>query len=187
MNYPRLATKYTQALREAIKDQEELLRAGQSYQTFLQLCVEEPNLIRFLSDPIVPLEARRTALDAAMQLCDPPEAVARLANLLLERNRFMLLPEIVAQFTRKVDEWLNRVEVTVYTATPLTEELRVKLRKSLELFTNRTVRMSCIVDLDIMGGLIVNMYGFSFDFSYRTRLERLKEKLLLEETLVYGD
>jgi hypothetical protein len=30
------------------------------------------------------------------------------------------------------------------------------------------------------------MWGVFFDFSLRTRLERLREKLLAEETLTYG-
>lgn len=187
MNNVRLAEKYTQALRAAVNDQSELKEVGRSYQMFVSLCESDPALMRFLCNPIVPFSARQKVLDEAMKLCEPPQAVARLAQLLLERNRFAMLPTIVTQFEKKVDLWLNRVEVTVFTALPLTDELKGRLRKSLEHFTNHWVRMNCITDANIVGGLVVNMYGFSFDFSYRTRLERLKEKLLLEETLVYGD
>lgn len=113
--------------------------------------------------------------------------MAALGHLLLERNRFGLMTTIVDQYMKQVDIWLDRVEVNVYTATPLNEEMKTKLQESLKNFTNATVRMQCVVDPAIIGGLIVNMQGFSFDFSYRNRLERLKEKLLAEEMLVYGD
>jgi ATP synthase F1 delta subunit len=187
MNPSQVADKYTQALRAAISGEDELRRAGRAYRQFTILCDAEPVLMRLWRNPTVPLSVRKSVLTAVLELCEAPEAVAGLAHLLLERNRLGLLPLIVTQFERQVDAWLNRVEVTTYSALPLTEESRVKLQKSLELFTSRSVRMHCIADPGIIGGLIVNMYGFSFDFSYRTRLERLRQKLLLEETLVYGD
>jgi len=144
-------------------------------------------VLRFLRNPIVPISARRAVLNTALQACAPPPAMEALAYLLLERNRFSLLPVIVSQYMKQVDNWLNRVEVTVHTAIPLTEELKAKIEQSLNNFTGSTIRMECNVDPAILGGLIVNMQGFSFDFSYRNRLERLKEKLLTEEMLVYGD
>ena len=82
---------------------------------------------------------------------------------------------------------LNRVEVTVATAMPLTPELEKKLTESLAKFSGKTVRMKNKVDPNIVGGLIVYMWGVFFDFSLRTRLGRLKQKLLSEETLTYGN
>ena len=46
--------------------------------------------------------------------------------------------------------------------------------------------LKCKVDANIIGGLIVYLWGVFFDFSLRTRLERLKQKLLAEETVTYG-
>lgn len=187
MNIGQVASKYTHALHAAITSREDLQRTDRSYRAFLEICEAEPDLLRFLRNPIVPISARRAVLDTALQACDPPPVVAALAYLLLERNRFGLMTTIVDQYMKQVDIWLDRVEVNVYTAVPLTDELRANLQESLKNFTTNTVRMQCFVDPAIIGGLIVNMQGFSFDFSYRNRLERLKEKLLAEEMLVYGD
>ncbi len=187
MNLHQLANKYTLALRAAITDREELQRTDRAYRTFMQICDAEPKLLRFLRNPIVPLSARRAALDTALKACAPPPAMEALAYLLLERNRFSLLPLIVTQYMRQVDTWLNRAEVTVHTAIPMPDALKEKMTQSLENFTGGGIRMACVVDPSILGGLIVTMQGFSFDFSYRNRLERLREKLLAEEMLVYGD
>jgi F-type H+-transporting ATPase subunit delta len=187
MNIHQMANKYTLALHAAITDREELQRTDQAYRTFMRICDSEPNLLRFLRNPIVPLSARRKVMDTALQACAPPPAMEAMAYLLLERNRFSLLPVIVSQYMTQVDTWLNRVEVTIHTAIPLTEELKAKISKSLENFTKSSIRMLCVVDPSILGGLIVNMQGFSFDFSFKNRLERLKKKLLSEEMLVYGD
>jgi len=187
MNINQVASKYTHALHAAITSREDLQRTDRAYRKFLEICEAEPDLLRFLRNPIVPIAARRAALDTAMEACDPPPVVAALGHLLLERNRFDLMTTIVDQYMKQVDIWLDRVEVNVYSATPLNEDMKTKLQESLKNFTNATVRMQCFVDPAIIGGLIVNMQGFSFDFSYRNRLERLKEKLLAEEMLVYGD
>lgn len=187
MNIHQLANKYTLALYAAITDHEELQRTDQAYRTFMQICDAEPHLLRFLRNPIVPLSARRKVLDTALQACAPPPVMEAMAHLLLERNRFFLLPVIVDQYMRQVDNWLNRVEITIQTAIPLPEELKTKMSESLENFTKSSLRVQCVVDPSILGGMIVNMQGFCFDFSYRNRLELLKKKLLSEEMLVYGD
>jgi F0F1-type ATP synthase delta subunit len=49
------------------------------------------------------------------------------------------------------------------------------------------VRLKSRVDAKIIGGLIVLMWGVFIDFSIKTRLERLKQTLLAEETPAYGD
>jgi len=98
----------------------------------------------------------------------------------------VLLPAVAAQFDRSIDDWLNTVEVTVVTVVPLGEDLRGRLVKALERLAGKTVRLRNEIDPAIVAGLIVYMWGVYFDFSLRTRLERLKQLLLAEEKTQYG-
>ena len=65
MNINQVASKYTHALHAAITSREDLQRTDRAYRTFLEICNAEPNLLRFLGNPIVPIAARRAALDTA--------------------------------------------------------------------------------------------------------------------------
>lgn len=186
MTPAQIANKYTRALRATLQSKDELFQTMAAYREFMAICKEEPTLLRYLSNPVIPQEERRQLLKTALDVCHPTPSLAALAYLLLERNRFSLLPHIVSQFEKKVDAWLDRVEVEVVTAVPLTEDLYNQIHATMEHFTKKTVRMRNTVDQDIIGGLIAKMEGLALDFSYRSRLEQLKEKLLSEENSIYG-
>lgn len=186
MRPEQIAVKYTLALRATLHTEEDLHRTVATYQQFMTICGKEPDLLRTLSNSIVPLDHRKQLLETALSICNPPPSLTALAFLLLERNRFSLLPVIARQFEQQMDQWLNRVEVEVITAIPLSAELFQKVHHTMELFTKKTVRLVQSIDPDIIGGLIIKMEGLAMDFSYRARLEKLREKLLSEGRKIHG-
>jgi F-type H+-transporting ATPase subunit delta len=186
MRATQLADRYAAALRTAIGDTTRLEAAAQALNV-MSAAYQSHQQVRFaLANPVLPLDTRRAILDSAMKAYPAPEEVVRLLRMMLEENRMTLLPTIASRFEVHIDDWLERVEVTVITAVPLTDSLEKALVGSLEKFSRKTVRLNAVVDPKIIGGLIVLMWGVFFDFSLRTRLERLKQKLLAEEMLTYG-
>jgi ATP synthase F1 delta subunit len=134
----------------------------------------------------VSTDVNRTANDnpklvERMAAGEAPEPVARLAHVLVQRNRIPLLPEIAARFDSHLDEWLNRVEATLVTAIPMTPDLEGRIMKSIERFVGKRVRLKSRIDTNLIGGFVVYTWGVLFDFSLRTRLDRLRNKLFLEE------
>ncbi len=182
-----LADRYAEALREAIAEPGQLEHAAASLNALSAVYSGDHSLRHVLGNSALDIAGRKQIIDTAVQAVDAPVVIARLMHTLIERNRMALLPTIAARFESHIDEWLHRVEVTIVTAIALTPELETRLVQSLEKFTGKTVRMKNKVDPNIVGGLIVYMWGVFFDFSLRTRLGRLKQKLLAEESLTYGN
>ncbi len=187
MRMSLLADRYAKALREAIAEPSQLEEAAQALNAAGAVYSEDASLRFVLGNSALDMAGRKQILDTVLGAVNTPPRVTQLLHTLLERNRMTLLPHIAVSFESHIDEWLNRVEVTVVTAIALTPELEGKLVQSLNRFTGKTVRMKNKVDPGIVGGLIVYMYGVFFDFSLRTRLGRLKQKLLSEESLSYGN
>ena len=181
-----IADRYARALGECLPDaaqKEDAARALKALTTFYE---EDAQFRHTVTNPTLPTQGRAQLLTSATQAFKAPESLQRLLGLLLERNRMALLPAVCAEFQARVDEWLNRVEVTVVTVVPLPDDERARLVKTLEKFAGRTVRLNSVIDPTIIGGLIVYIWGVHFDFSLRTRFEHLKQKLLAEESLNYG-
>ncbi|MCX5757935.1 MAG: ATP synthase F1 subunit delta [Candidatus Hydrogenedentes bacterium] len=185
-----LADRYAQALRAAIGDSARLEQAAGVLNTLSALNADntDAEALRAATDfrmamenPVLDLATRWQLLDAVLQAQSAPEEVSRLLRTMLERNRMAALPQVAARFESHINEWLNRVEASVVTAVPLTPELEGKLVHGLQRFTGKTVYLKCKVDPGVIGGLAVYLWGVFFDFSVRTRLERLKQKLLTEE------
>jgi len=182
-----LADRYAIALRDAIAEPSQLEEAAQALNALGAAYAAEPQLRYVLGNSALDKASRIKVLDTVMKAFNTPAPVVKLMNALIERNRMALLSVIAARFELHIDEWLNRAEVTAVTATPLTPELESRLVASLQKFSGKTIRMRNKVDPGIVGGLVIYMWGVFFDFSLRTRLGRLKQKLLSEDWLIYGD
>ena len=181
-----LADRYAQALRTAIADSALLQTAAESLNTLSALYTGDSVFRGAMLNPVLERSVRRQVLDTALKELDATSELTLLLHMLVDRNRMPLLPAVAARFQDHINEWLNRVEVTVVTAAPLTADLEHRITAAMEGFSHKTVQLNCKVDPGILSGLVVHILGNFIDFSLRTRLERLKEKLLAEETLTYG-
>ncbi len=178
-----LADRYAQALHLALGDGPQLETASRALNEISGHYEDIPNIRHVLDNSALDVDGRRKILDVLLSDNGAPEAVKQLLYLLLQHNRMSLLGSVASRFESHIDEWFNRIEVTVVTAVPLTSDIERRLIASLESFTSKSVRMKKKVDPNIVGGLIVYIFDVLFDFSLRTRLDRMKEKLLSEVVL----
>ncbi|HOK08679.1 MAG TPA: ATP synthase F1 subunit delta [Candidatus Hydrogenedens sp.] len=188
MNYTtrnKLATRYAEALKSLIHDEQELLKVNEAYQTLSAVMRKEPRFMSFLKNPSIPYENKILLLNKILETVNPPDYFIKLGEYLIKRQRVDLIPYIADVFLDKIDPWLNRIEVEVITATRITPESEKSLIKTLEHFTGKTVRLVKQINPRILGGIIVRFYGFSFDFSYKTQLEKLKEEIMKKEIDVH--
>jgi ATP synthase F1 delta subunit len=181
-----LIERYARALGESLAGPEELRRATETLSRLAQFYARTPGFRNALENPGHAIAERRRILDLALDSGQALQPLRNFMHALLERNRMPLLPAIATQFDHSIDDWLNTVEVTVVTVTPLTEDLRGRLLKPLERLAGKTVRLRNEIDPSIVAGLVVYMWGVYFDFSMRTRLEGIKQLLLAEEKTQYG-
>ena len=181
-----LADRYARALQGAFSETTQLEASAAALDTLAALYAGDPVFRGAMLNPVLDRSDRGKILDVALaNLAASPE-LAQLLRTLLERNRMALLPTLAERFRALMNEWMKRVDVTVTTAGPLTPEVERRIAAAMEQYSGKTVQLTCKVDPGIIGGLVVQILGNFIDFSLRTRLERLKEKLLSEETLTYG-
>src|SRR2546428_10601975 len=82
--------------------------------------VGEPGAVRVLMTPAIPLEAKRSTLQS---LAGPlSREVLFIVNLLLERNRIELLPQLAEAFADRAREHRGIALAEVTTAVPLGAE-----------------------------------------------------------------
>ena len=181
-----LADRYARALQSAFADAPQLEKAAGALDTLGVLYTGDPVFRGAMLNPVLDRSVRRQVLDTALKNLGASAELTLLLHTLLDRNRMALLPALAARFRDLINEWMNRVEVTVTAAGPLTPDIEHRITAAMERFSGKTVQLNCKADPGIIGGLVVQILGNFIDFSLRTRLERLKEKLLSEETLTYG-
>ncbi|HKY51869.1 MAG TPA: ATP synthase F1 subunit delta [Candidatus Limnocylindria bacterium] len=133
------------------------------------------DVLRALRNPGVPLRARRAAIDAAT--AGEPKAVRSLLDLLLERERIALFPQIAAAFTDLVEEHAGIVRGRITTATELGADEREAVVRRLERSSGKKIRATFDVDPSLIGGAKVQVGDRLIDSSLKAQLDELRREL----------
>jgi len=139
--------------------------------------VADERIAAFLDSPAEALPDRLGLLDRMLGR-KVPDAVLRLAKLLVERRAIGRLPAISAEYRRLLNRERGVVEATVTSAAALSADETEALRKKVAQMTDRTVDLVVRVDDALIGGLTVRIGDTLYDASVRGRLERLREQLV---------
>jgi F-type H+-transporting ATPase subunit delta len=172
-----LARRYAKALLEIGRDEGQIDRFGDDLNRFARL-LQGAEVANVMANPVFTLAERRSVLDRLLPgLALHPHAVNFL-RLLLDKERFAALPEIVREYRDLADTEAGRVRATVTTAADLTASTREAVTRSLTQATGKKVVLETRVDPALLGGIVAQVGGRVFDASLRTRLERLQLSLV---------
>lgn len=138
-----------------------------------------PALASVMGNPAVPV-ARKTALTRALleRAGDLAAPVGKLLVMLAERDRLMLLPQIVRVYGERLMDHQHVIRGEVTTAVTLAPEKLSALAQSLERATGRRVVLGSRVDPSIIGGVVTRLGSTVYDGSVTTQLEKMKQSLI---------
>ncbi|MGI8422779.1 MAG: ATP synthase F1 subunit delta [Chloroflexota bacterium] len=137
--------------------------------------LQDSELRLMLESPRVNAEQKAALLERAFGGRVAPQVLS-LLKVMGKRGRLTLAPDMLKWFDEIADRALGVRRYVVTSATPLTDEQRQRLRSQLGGTTGQLV-LTEHVDPAIIGGLIVRHDDMILDFSIKTRLETLRERL----------
>jgi F-type H+-transporting ATPase subunit delta len=172
-----VANLYAKALFELASETKSIDAIAAELEALVEFLSENQQLKEALSTLTFSAEQReKLAADIAKQTQLNP-VISRLFQLLTEKNRLMVLPSIYAAFRGFMDEGKNIVRGTVTTVEPLSEAEKADLSKAFGKKLNKQVVLEAQTDKEILGGLVVEIQGLTFDGSLKTTIRRLRENL----------
>lgn len=133
------------------------------------------DVLRSLRNPGVPVRARRAAIDAAT--AGEPKAIRSLLDLLLERERIALFPQIAAAYADLVERRAGIVKGKITTAKELSASDRRELVDRLERSSGMKIRAAFAVDESLIGGAKVQIGDRLIDSSLKAQLAELEREL----------
>jgi F-type H+-transporting ATPase subunit delta len=175
------AIRYARALIDvAVKEHADLSLIEGQLAEFVALVSSHANLERVLLNPAVPAPRKRAAVAELTARAKLQPVLSKLLVLLAERDRLVLLPDLVSAYRERVQAIQNVVRAEVTTAAPLAPERAQQIEQSLAKATGRTVHLSTRVDPAIVGGLVTRIGSTVYDGSVTNHLRRMKQRLLSE-------
>ncbi len=173
-----VARRYARALFGIGVDAGTFEALGQEIGDLASLWTSSADLRELLENPVFRPDEKRKVLEQVLPRVAPTGEVRRLALLLLERRRIMLLPAIASAYRDLADAHTGRVRARVTSAEPLTPAAADRVRRALEERTGKKVIVENAVDPSLIGGVVAQVGDLVLDGSVRTQLADLRSKLL---------
>lgn len=182
MRATALARRYAQALISIGREEDSCERFGTDLRNLLSIFKGNPELYRFLLNPMYKLEQRTGLTDEISENLGVSKPVKRFLSILVESRKIKLLEGICLTYFKMEDELAGRLKVVVEAPVELDPALRDVIKKKLEEETKKEVVLSFEKNEALIGGLVLKIGNTVLDGSFRAQLERVEEKLL-ERTL----
>ncbi|OIO05214.1 MAG: ATP synthase F1 subunit delta [Elusimicrobia bacterium CG1_02_63_36] len=128
------------------------------------------------SHPRVTLEDKKSRLRAALG-GKYSKRTLRFLELLIEKKRFILLPQMAVDLGKIYDEGRGVVHASVRAAHELDEGQKMILAERLGAFVGKSVVLDVRVDETLLGGAVVRLGDWTFDASLKGKLRTLRGRL----------
>jgi F-type H+-transporting ATPase subunit delta len=173
------ATRYARALLDVgVKEKARLDQVQQELAEFVDLFTQHPSLAKVLLNPAVPVQRKTAAVRQLLEYTAMTPMLSKLLLLLAERDRLVLLPDLLASYRERLLDHQKVVRAEVTTATPLDADRTRAVERGLTTMTGRTVMLSTKVDPSIIGGLVARIGSTVYDGSVTRQLEKMKTQLV---------
>ena len=175
-----VAVEYGRALYALAKETGETQEYLQTLSQIDALLNANPAYGKLLDTPAITTEEKLGLIDEAFSGCE--QNILNFMKILCEKHAVCDLHACVKAYEALYDEEHGITEATCKTARPLSEEQVRALTEKLCTVYKKQVRLTCSVDPDLIGGIVLLVDGKQIDGSVRARLDTFRASLA--ETIV---
>ena len=98
-------------------------------------------------------------------------------GLMAQKGRLFTLPALIRQTRRRIADYRGEVPAEIVSASPLSDDQRARLERTLRDAAGKAVRIDARVDERLIGGLIVRLGSRMIDTTIASRLLRLQNAM----------
>ena len=172
------ASRYARALLDvAVKERADVDRIDAELAAFADLIRQNPALENALLNPAVAASKKKLAVAEISKRAGQLPIVAKLLALLADRDRLIVMPDLVAAYRERLLDYKKVVRAVITTAAPLADGRAKAIEASLARATGRSVVLDTKVDPAIVGGIIAKVGSTVYDGSVTRQLEKMRERL----------
>ncbi len=173
---PGITLSYGEALFNLTKKRNIVIDLSEEVNCLLKLIAQYPRFIVFLERPHIENEEKHHLIDNVFQ-GKINEALLNLMHILVDNFRTEYLKYILEDYLRRVLIFRNIYSATIITSYELPPTDKLKLKASLEKFTNKQLKINYLIKKEIIGGLIFKFEDTYIDYSLRDGLNEIRKDL----------
>jgi F-type H+-transporting ATPase subunit delta len=174
------ASRYARALFDVALRESDPQDVERELAAFMDLVRGHEQLGRVLVNPGIPAPRKHALVAELAALLGLSKVTAKLLALLAERDRLVLVGDLLEEYRQRLLDHQQVVRAVVTTAVPLPTESAEALAQAFARVTGRRVQVTTAVDPAVIGGVVARIGSVVYDGSVRRQLERLREALTQE-------
>jgi F-type H+-transporting ATPase subunit delta len=172
-----LAKRYAKALFAVGQEEGKSQSYSEALAALGEFLENVPEAMDGMTNLLYPMELRQKVMAQLIDAVQADTILTNFLNLLVEKKRADILPEIASAFQFLVDADQNISQGKVITVTELSGDLQAKVQATLENITGKKVILSTEVDPSIIGGIVAKVGDMVMDGSIKTQLAGLNESI----------
>ena len=172
-----IAKRYARAFFEIAEEDKQLEKYFLELNSFSGIIESNEDLKGFLANPVFDQVEKKSVVESILQKTDISRITSNYLKLLTDKQRIVILKDIVDSYRELMDAALKTVRVSVKTAFPLSPELVQKLQSGLEQQTGKLVHMTVMEEKSLLGGIVVRVGDTVYDNSIKTQLNNIRNLL----------
>jgi F-type H+-transporting ATPase subunit delta len=173
-----VANRYARALADVVSETGDYRAVYRELQPFLAAYQQSPELREVFETPAVSREKKVDVLDAILARLGVSTVAGNFLRVLVKNYRIGLLSQICAAFLRIANERLGVVQVSLISASSLSEPEQQALRARFQEVTRKQVEMEFHLDEELLGGILAQIQSTVYDGSVRGHLAQIREQLV---------
>jgi len=173
----KIAAPYARALYDFSNDQNIMHQVTADFQNLEVFLNKNPNLLQYLNNPLISLEAKREVLTKTLK-SQLNQETFKFLIVLVNRNRINLLQAIITIYLNLVYTLASIKMIEVSSAFAFTNRQKNTLIKKLKQITKaREIRLAITVDSSLIGGFLIKTDSKVIDFTIKNQLQELAKHL----------
>lgn len=179
MNSERISIRYARALHDAAKPLNLVDNAFNDLLIVDATLSASKDLRNLIKSPIIKSHLKIKIFKEIFSN-KVSEIVLNFLVLLAGKRREVLIPDIVKQFKKIYFAEKGLVEVDIYTANELNQEIKKIIEDNITKKLNLKIISNYIIDKSLKGGIKIKIEDIIYDASVSTMLNKLHHKLISE-------
>ena len=176
----KTVSAYADAWLQASKDAGVLDKVFVEAKEFGEVLKKDAKLWDYLS---IPLDNNKDNIDVVATIAKAgklSKITTEVLKIMAENNRLNLASAVVDEFIHLYYKDKNITEVSVKTATKLSDKQNKKLKSVLEEKLGNEVVIDYVIDESVIGGLSVSFDSYLIDDTVKYKLEKIKQILFVK-------
>jgi len=173
-----VANRYARALADVVARSGDYRTVLQELQDFANVYRENPELHQVFASPAVALPQKMKVLEGIGQKMGLSPMTLNFLRVLLANYRMPLLDEAVQAYRKIAYERLGIVQVTLTSASDLSDAERASVAARFRELTGKHVEIDFRIDSELLGGILAQIGSTVYDGSVRGNLARIREQLM---------